>query len=462
METADGRSDANAKGTKLMNGRSISLCLLATALPTVAVAAESSGKPNVIFILADDLGYGDLGSYGQKLIQTPNIDRLASEGMRFTDAYAGTSVCAPSRCSLLTGKHIGHAAIRANRLHGPEGQEPLPADAFTVAELFKRDGYATAAFGKWALGNLETSGAPDKQGFDMFFGYNCQNLAHSYYPSYLWRNRERVALDGKTYSHDLIAAEALAWIGDHAKEPFFVYLPVTIPHYNWEVPDTGIYSDKPWPQERKINAAMITRLDSTVGQIMDLLKREGIDDRTLVIFASDNGADNPGALELFRSNGIFRGTKRTMYEGGIRVPFIARWPGHIPAGEVNKAPIAFYDFLPTMADLLGEPLPAGVDSDGESILPMLLGGKEPAREFLYWELHEGRFIQAARFGKWKGVRNKPGAPLELYDLASDPSETTDVSAQNPETADKILQILSREHVDDPKWPVAPEKPKPAS
>ena len=440
-----------------MNGRSISLCLLASALPAAALPAASAEKPNVIFILADDLGYGDLGCYGQKLIQTPNIDRLAAEGMRFTQAYSGTSVCAPSRCALLTGKHIGHAAIRANRVYKPEGQEPLPADAFTVAELFKRDGYATGAFGKWALGNLESTGAPDRQGFDAFFGYNCQNLAHNYYPAYLWRNRERVELDGKTYSHDLIAGEALDWIRGHAGEPFFAYLPVTIPHYNWQVPDTGIYKDKPWPEERKINAAMISRLDATVGQLLELLKSKGIDDKTLVIFASDNGADNPGALELFHSNGIFRGIKRTMYEGGIRVPFIARWPGHIPAGAVNETPVAFYDFLPTMADLLGEALPEGVQTDGVSILPMLTGGSPPKREFLYWELHEKGFIQAARMGDWKGVRNKPGGAVELYDLAKDPTESTDVAAENPDVVARITAILDREHAADPKWPLGPKK-----
>lgn len=452
----------------IMKMRSLLPCLLVLGTGLLPAADDVRGaapKPNVIFILADDLGYGDLGCYGQKLIQTPNIDRLAEEGMRFTQAYSGTSVCAPSRCSLLTGKHIGHAAIRGNRVYEPEGQEPLPAGVFTVAELFKRDGYATAAFGKWALGNLESTGAPDKQGFDTFFGYNCQNLAHNYYPSYLWRNRERVPLDGKTYSHGLIADEALHWIGDHADRPFFVYLPITIPHHDWQVPDTGlgIYADKPWPEERKINAAMITRLDRTVGEIMELLKKKGIDDRTIVIFSSDNGADNPGALELFHSNGIFRGTKRTMYEGGIRMPFIARWPGHIPAGTVNKTPVVFYDFLPTMADLLGESLPDGVRTDGISILPALYGG-EPKRDFLYWELHEGKFIQAARVGDWKGVRNKPGGPVELYDLAADPSETTDLADKHPDIVARIIGILDREHVPDPNWPLGPlssQKPNPA-
>lgn len=442
-----------------MNVRAIS-CLITALLCALckvdAATLPPPGKPNVILILADDLGYGDLGCYGQKLIQTPNIDRLAEEGMRFTQAYAGTSVCAPSRCSLLTGKHIGHASIRANRLVKPEGQAPLPEGVFTVAELFKKDGYATAAFGKWALGNLESTGAPDKKGFDMFFGYNCQNLAHSYYPTYLWRNRKKVELDGKTYSHDLIASEALKWIREHAKKSFFVYLPVTIPHYNWEVPDAGIYKDKPWPEERKIHAAMITRLDATVGQIMELLKKEGIDDQTLVLFTSDNGADNPGALELFHSNGPLRGTKRTMYEGGIRVPFIARWPGHIPADEVNTTPIVFYDVLPTTAELLRERLPAGVRSDGASILPALLGKEAPKRDFLYWELHEGRFIQAARLGDWKGIRNTPGGPIELYDLSSDPSERNDLASKHPDTVARIVAILDREHMPDPNWPLGPK------
>lgn len=418
-------------------------------LVTGAGAAVAVEKPNVIFILADDMGYGELGCYGQELIQTPNIDRMASEGIRFTQAYAGTSVCAPSRCALLTGKHIGHAAIRANRRLEPEGQEPLPAGTFTLARLFKDAGYTTGAFGKWALGYLDTPGAPDRVGFDDFFGYNCQNLAHSYYPDHLWRNRERVELDGKTYSHDLIAAEALKWIRQHGKEPFFLYLPFTIPHYNWEVPDLGQYADKPWPQERKIHAAMVSRLDGTVGRILALLKELNIDEKTLVFFTSDNGADNPGALELFKSNGPFRGTKRTMYEGGVRIPMLARWPGTIKPGSVNETPWAFYDVLPTLAALIDQTLPGSVD--GISVLPALVGGQRMNREFLYWELHEWRFIQGVRMGDWKGIRNGRNLPIELYDLAADPVESRNVAGEHPEVVQAIGTIMKREHVPDPNW-----------
>lgn len=427
--------------------------LVAFALGWMLLVANghAAPKPNVIFILADDLGYGELGCYGQQLIQTPNIDAMGKEGVRFTQAYAGTSVCAPSRCALLTGCHIGHAAIRGNRELKPEGQEPLPANTFTVAQLFKNAGWVTGAFGKWALGFVDSTGAPDKAGFMDFFGYNCQNLAHSYYPDHLWRNQERIELDGKTYSHDLIAGEALKWVRGHASEPFFLYLPFTIPHYNWEVPDLGRYADKPWPKERKVQAAMITRLDNTVGQILALLKELNIDEQTLVFFSSDNGADNPGALELFRSNSSLRGIKRTMYEGGIRVPMVARWPGRIAPGTVNATPWAFYDFLPTMAELIGVKSPETWRVDGISVLPALLEGKNLAREFLYWELHEGKFTQAARMGDWKAVKNGPRQPIQLFDLAKDPGENRDVAADHPDIVGAVDLILKREHLPDPNW-----------
>jgi len=415
-------------------------------------AAPAPPPPNIIFILADDLGYGDIGCFGQRLIRTPNIDRLAAEGVRFTQAYAGTTVCAPTRCALLTGRHLGHAAIRANREIQPEGQQPLPAGTFTVAQLCRQAGYATAAFGKWGLGFVDTTGAPDRMGFDLFFGYNCQRQAHNYYPNHLWRNRERVALDGRTYSHDLIAKEALAWLRQHAAAPFFLFLPFTIPHPQYQVPDLGPYAGEPWPEPMQKYAAMVTRLDTTVGQVLAAVKALGLDDRTLVFFCSDQGADNPGALKLFHSNGPFRGIKRSMYEGGLRVPMIARWPGHIPPGTVNATPWAFYDFLPTVAELIGRPLPAGVPTDGHSVVPALLRGQTLTRDFLYWELHERAFIQAVRQGDWKGVRNGPGQPLELYDLARDPGETRDVAAEHPDVVRQLDAILQREHVPDPLWP----------
>jgi arylsulfatase A-like enzyme len=434
--------------------------LFLVAIAVVQVCAGTT-RPNIIFILADDMGYGDAGCYGQKLIHTPNLDRLAAEGVRFTQAYAGTTVCAPTRCALMTGKHIGHAAIRANREVAPEGQEPLPAGTFTVAQLLKNAGYATGVFGKWALGYVDSTGAPDKMGVDSFFGYNCQRLAHNYYPDHLWRNHERVELDGKTYSHDLIAREAMKWVRGHAKESFFLYLPFTIPHPQFEVPDLGDYAGAPWPETQKKYAAMISRMDASIGQLLALLKELKIDDNTLVFFSSDQGADNPGVLDTFRSNGPFRGTKRTMYEGGLRVPMLARWPGHIRPGTMNATQWAFYDFLPTVAELAGQLLPPSVKSDGVSIVPALLEGQTMNREFLYWELHEGVFIQAARVGDWKGVRNGPEKPVELYDLSKDAAESRDVAAAHPDVVGQIQEILKREHIPNPLWPdtALPAKPK---
>ncbi len=433
------------------------LCCLTLGLavsdgPRAAEAAEAT-RPNVIFILADDMGYGDLGCYGQKKIKTPHIDRMAAEGVRFTQAYCGTSVCAPSRCALMTGQHLGHTPIRANRELKPEGQEPLPEGTFTVARLFQAAGYKTAAFGKWGLGFVDSTGSPDKMGLDLFFGYNCQRQAHNFYPDHLWRNRQRVELDGKTYSHDLIVSEALRWVRENAQSPFFLYLPVTIPHPQYQVPDLGPYANEPWPEEMKKYAAMITRLDGDVGRLLALLKELGIDRRTLVIFTSDNGAANKAVLDLFQSNGPLRGTKRTMYEGGIREPAIARWPGKIKPGTANDTPWAFYDFLPTAAELIGQPLPPGVKADGISIVPALLGGAMPKREYLYWELHEPRFMQAVRMGDWKGIRyGSLTAPMELYDLAKDPQEAQNVAAGHPEVVSRIASLMKAAHVEAPRFP----------
>jgi arylsulfatase A-like enzyme len=412
-------------------------------------------RPNVIFLLCDDLGYGDLGCYGQEKIKTPHLDRMAAEGLRFTQAYAGTTVCAPTRCALMTGLHIGHAAIRANRELPGEGQAPLPAGSFTVAQLFQQAGYATAAFGKWGLGFVDSSGAPDKMGFDHFFGYNCQRQAHNYYPDHLWRNHERVALDGQTWSHDLIAGEMLPWVRAHARQPFFLYVPFTIPHPNFQVPDVGAYAGEAWPEPMKKYAAMITRMDATCGALFALLKELKLDGNTLVFYSSDQGADNAQALQLFHSNGPFRGGKRTMYEGGLRVPMICRWPGRIPPGTTNTTQWAFYDFLPTCAALLGRPLPARVKTDGLSVLPAILEGQTIPRDFLYWELHEGPFIQGVRVGDWKAVRHGPNKPVELYDLGKDIGEAHDLAAEQPAVVRKLSAIMQREHVPDPLWPDTP-------
>ncbi|MBP7143158.1 MAG: arylsulfatase [Opitutaceae bacterium] len=415
-----------------------------------AVAASLPGRPpNVIFILADDLGYGDIGPFGQKLIKTPNLDRMAAEGTRYVQSYTGATVCAPSRCSLMTGLHNGHAAIRGNREIKPEGQQPMPANTLTVAHLFKEAGYTTGATGKWGLGYPGSTSTPDKMGFDFFFGYNCQLLAHNYYPDHLWRNNQRVELDGKTYSHDLIAGETLEFIRRNRSHPFFLYAAFTIPHSKLQVPDLGPYGNEPWSENLKTIAAMITRLDRDVGRILALVKELGIDENTLVFFASDNGA--VWRDELFNHSGPLRGYKRDMYEGGIRSPTIARWPGHISKGATNDQVWAFWDFLPTMADLIGAKAPAGLD--GISVLPALLGHGKISHPPLYYEFHERGFHQAARMGDWKAVRLGSREPIQLYDLPRDPSETTDVAAGHPEIVAKFEQFLKEARTDTPVWPI---------
>jgi arylsulfatase A len=418
----------------------------------LGLCSPSRGEPpppNVIFILADDLGYGDLGCFGQKLIKTPNIDRLAAEGMRFTQAYAGATVCAPSRCTLMTGKHNGHAFIRGNREVKPEGQVPMPADTFTVAHLMKQAGFHTGIIGKWGLGKPDSASTPDKMGFDYFFGYNCQRLAHEYYPEYLWRNNQKVMLQGAQYSHDLMAEEALAFVRRNKERPFFLYLAFTIPHAKLQVPDLGPYAGESWPENLKKLAAMITRLDRDVGRLIALLKELQLDKQTLVIFASDNGAAY--ADKVFHHSGPLRGHKRDMYEGGIRTPAIARWPGRIQAGAVNEQVWAFWDFLPTMAELTKQKAPQGLD--GISILPVLLDGKVREHPPLYWEFHERGFDQAARIGDWKAVRHGLDAPLELYDLKTDPIEQRDVAKQHSDVAQRFETYLRTARVNSELWPI---------
>jgi arylsulfatase A-like enzyme len=430
------------------------ICALLAFVSGRLVAADA--RPNVIFILADDLGYGDLGCYGQKLIRTPHIDQLAKEGTRFTQVYGGATVCAPSRCALMTGKHGGHAPIRGNREIKPEGQEPMPADTRTVAHIMKEAGYATGLIGKWGLGKPDSESTPGKMGFDYFFGYNCQTKAHEYYPEYLWRNDEKVMLGGTAYSHDLLADESLAFVRQHRDEPFFLYLAFTIPHSKLQVPDLGPYADETWPDNLKKIAAMITRMDRDVGRLMSLLKELGLDEKTLVMFASDNGAVYRDAL--FNHSGALRGFKRDMYEGGIRVPLIARWPGRIVAGTTSEQVWAFWDFLPTMAALVGQRLPAALDIDGISILPALLERKPIAHPPLYWEFHERGFDQAARIDEWKAVRiGGVNAPLELYDLKQDPGEKRNVAAENPEVIARFEKFLRSARIDSALWPIR-EKP----
>jgi arylsulfatase A-like enzyme len=421
-------------------------------------AGETERRPNVVFILADDLGYGDLGCFGQQKIKTPHLDRLAAEGVRFTQAYAGATVCAPSRCGLMTGKHGGHAAIRGNRELPGEGQLPMPADTVTVAHLMKTAGYATGIIGKWGLGDPASVSTPNKMGFDYFFGYNCQRQAHEYYPEHLWRNADKVMLHGKAYSHDLMADDALAFVRRHADRPFFLYLAFTIPHSKLQVPDLGPYADEPWPDNLKKLASMVTRLDRDVGRLTALLKELKIDERTLVVFASDNGAAYRDAV--FNHSGPLRGYKRDLYEGGIRTPAIARWPGRINPGAVSDQVWAFWDLLPTLAELTGQKPPAGID--GVSVLPALLDGKRVEHPPLYWEFHERGFDQAARIGDWKAVRQGRAGPVELYDLKADPGEKANVAAANPEVVRKFEEYLKTARVDSELWPVrdAPKrKPK---
>lgn len=414
-------------------------------------------KPNIIFILADDLGYGDLGCYGQKRLRTPNIDRMASEGMRFTDCYAGSTVCAPSRCSLMTGFHTGHCRVRGNK------RVPLLPEDLTISEILKDAGYTTGIIGKWGIGEPETTGIPNRKGFDEWFGYLNQRHAHNYYPSVLWKNKKLYFPEIGEYSHDLFTREALTFIKEKKDSPFFLYLAYTIPHANnemgrakgdgMEVPTDEPYTNKSWPQVEKNTAAMITRLDTDIGKIMALLKETGLDENTLIIFSSDNGPHNEGGHDhtFFDSNGPLRGFKRDLYEGGIRVPTIARWPGRIKAGTVSNQVWAFWDFLPTAAEIAGAKTPSGID--GKSMLPAFLGKKHVKRDFLYWEFHERGFKQAIRMGDWKAVRLRWNGPVELYNLSSDIGENNNIADEHPDIVAKVRTIFETERTESEHWPV---------
>jgi arylsulfatase A-like enzyme len=447
-------------------------------------ANSTENKPNIIYILADDLGYSDLGVYGQKIIETPNLDRMAAEGIHFTSHYAGTSVCAPSRCSLMTGKHIGHAEVRGNKQVEPTGQMPLSPEAITVAERLKEAGYQTALIGKWGLGVEGSTGEPNKQGFDYYFGYLDQILAHNYYPEYLVRNGEKVMLENEVqyldstawhrglgsystkkvdYSADLFTKDALRYLDEEREDPFFLYLAYTIPHDNgegypglkMEVPNYGRYKDSGWEiKDQKGYAAMITRMDSAIGLLMQKLVERDLDNNTIVFFSSDNGPEMSYKFaDFFDSNGIYRGGKRDLYEGGIRVPLIVRWPGKIDAGTVSSHQSAFWDFLPTACELAGvEP----GETDGISFLPELTGGgDQPLHDYLYWEFYERTGSKAIRQGKWKGVKNnlktETTPALELYDLETDPSESNDVSAQNPEVVVELENLMENAHTPSPNF-----------
>jgi arylsulfatase A len=440
--------------------------LLPLLFVTGALAAD---RPNIIYILSDDLAQGDVGVYGQKLIRTPNLDRMAAEGTRFTQAYCGTTVCAPSRTSLMTGLHSGHSPIRANREVQPEGQKPLPAETVTVAQVLKSVGYATGCVGKWGMGMFDTSGSPLKKGFDRFFGYNCQRHAHSYFPTYLYDQDRRIPLEGNdgrkvgaTYAQNLIQREAERFIREHKDGPFFLFYAITLPHGRHEIDGFGEYADRPWTEQQKAYAAQVTRLDADLGRLLALVRELGLDDRTLVMTSGDNGssfAPNSEFGKLFQqaSNGM-RGYKRELYEGGLRQAALARWPGKVPAGRVSHEPWAFWDFLPTAAELAGAKLPEGFRPDGLSLVSFLQGGSAPARESFYWELHEGASLQAARWGDWKAVRNGPSRGIEIYDLAKDPGERADLAKEKPELVAKAESIFQTSRTDHPDWPLRMGQP----
>jgi len=438
-------------------------------MPAARASDAPPTHPNIVFIMADDLGYGELGCYGQKTLATPNIDRLAADGLRFTDCYAGSTVCAPSRCVLMTGLHTGHCRVRGN------ARVPLLPDDVTVAEVLKQAGYKTGIVGKWGLGEPNSTGLPNRQGFDYWFGYLNQRHAHNYYPEYLWRNEEKVPLEGNVaeggvasqrsqYSHELMTKEALGFLDRNHDGPFFLYVPFTLPHVNnertratgdgMEVPDYGIFADKDWPNPEKGRAAMIAMLDRDVGKIMDRIKDLGIDDQTIVFFTSDNGAQQEGGSKIafFESSGPLRGYKRDLYEGGIRVPMIVRWPGTIKPGRTSDFASGFWDFLPTAANLAGVSPPK--DIDGISVLPTLLGKKQEGDRFMYWEFHERGSSRAVRMGKWKAVQvGSPTAPLELYDLTSDIGEKHDLAKSHPDIVSQISNYLNSARTESKHWPL---------
>ena len=441
-------------------------------------------KPNVVFILTDDLGYGDISSFGQEKFQTPNIDRLALSGTRFTHSYSGATVSAPSRASLLTGLHTGNSPIRGNREIQPEGQAPLPAGTFNIFKMFKDAGYSTGAFGKWGLGFPGSEGDPVNQGVDQFFGFNCQRMAHNYYPTHLWSNSTKIEFPENergqlgTYSQDLIQEKTLEFIGEHADKPFFLYVPIMLPHAELLVPEDSIvlgmigrFPEKPYigaehgvnfsgyrSQEypRATHAAMVKRIDLYVAQIVDKLKEEGILDNTIIIFTSDNGPHREGGgdPDFFNSNGIYRGYKRDLYEGGIRVPTIISWKGKVASGTENDFAFAFWDYLPTFAEVLDVDLP--VESDGVSILPTLLGNEgQEERDYFYFEFQELGGRQAVIKDNWKLIRLdiSSGGKFELYNIASDPSENHNIISLYPEKGEELKEIMKNARTDDPDWPL---------
>lgn len=456
---------------------------------------NTSSKPNIIFILADDLGYGDLGFLGQQYIETPAIDRLAANGMFFTNFYSGATVCAPSRSAFMTGLHTGHTPIRGNTEVQPEGQRPMPDSMMTVSKLMQEAGYVTGAFGKWGLGFPGSEGDPVNQGFDQFFGYNCQRFAHRYYPAYLWDNFEKVDLPGNDWSKkgdfapDVIQEKTLEFIEKNQDNSFFLFMPIVMPHAELAAPDDKLmrkyqakfpnetpylaksigsdygpemaipgYQSQPYPHATF--AAMVERIDRYVAEVVEKLDELGLSENTIIIFASDNGAHQEGGADpdFFDSNGIFRGHKRDLYEGGIRTPMIAYWPGKIKVGSKSDKAFAFWDLLPTFSELAG--ITPEKQTDGLSFLPTLLGnGDQQEHDYLYWEFHEQGGKQAIRQGNWKGIKLQVfGADepvFELYDLSKDPSETNNLASQNPDKLQELAQLMDQARTSNSQFPLYP-------
>lgn len=460
---------------------------------SVPLRSEDERRPNIIFILADDLGYGDLGVTGQSKIETANLDRLANGGMLFSNHYSGATVCAPSRAALMTGLHTGHTPIRGNMEIQPEGQHPMPDSVLTLPKLMKMAGYATGAFGKWGLGFVGTSGDPNNQGFDRFFGYNCQRYAHRYFPEYLWSNSEKVFLPGNdwtiktTFAPDVIQKAALDFIEENRERPFFMYVPMVIPHAELAAdeespifrkyrerfgeedeflapaggdygPDINIPGYQSVKYPRATYATMVEKLDAHVGEIIAKLEELGIRENTLIVFASDNGPHQEGGNDpdFFDSNGIYRGHKRDLYEGGIKTSLIANWPGRIQAGSVSGHLSAFWDLMPTFSELAGVPIDA--ELDGISMVPTLLGkGWQRQHKYLYWEFVEQGGKQAIRMGDWKAVRlnvkDKPNPKMEIYNLSEDPSETRNLVDQYPVLVREFSRIFAEAHRPNAVFPL---------
>ena len=462
---------------------SVLIVLLATLSDRVTAQSETKRLPNIVYILTDDLGYGDLSCYGQKEFTTPRIDSLASEGLKFTQHYAGSTVCAPSRCALMTGFHTGHTEVRGNTSqNNGESNFPLSSQAVTVAKILRNNGYATGCFGKWGLGAFMNSGDPLKQGFDEFFGYYDQTQAHSYYPPYLYHNGKKIELDGKTYSHDLIAAKGLEFIRNNKDKPFFCYMPVTIPHAAMQVPEKYV---APWrpkydmfedevvkysiaaPVRNPVAAfpGMMTKLDETVGQVLDSLKELGLEDNTIVFFSSDNGPHVEGghrSVEVFHSGGPLRGVKRDLTEGGIRVPLLVKWPARIKPGTVTDHISAFWDFLPTVCEIIGEQPPKEID--GITFLPTLAGNtaEQQNHDYLYWEFHEGSGKRALRVGHWKAiqtsnVKSNPNGPIDLYNLNDDLGEANNQADKFPDKIEQFRVLFREVRTASPAFPFLPNE-----